>query len=228
MEIARSGIFNGGGLAAYWRFEGNSNDSKGSNNGTDTAITYSIPDGKFGQGATFNGSTSEITIPDAAALKPTGTFSIAAWIKTSKLNSNTIFQSFSSAPVAGFYFSVGNTNGKVGLVVGNNTGSTANVNYKTADSTTSVNDNIWHHVAGVYNGTDIRIYVDGVLETTVAWAGGVAYGASNLVRIGCQTDFGPEQNFYNGQLDDLGLWSTALTAAQVESLYRGGFYGAMI
>jgi len=51
---------------SYWKFDGNSNDSVGSNNGTPTSITYST--GLIGQAAVFNGTTSKVVVPDAANL----------------------------------------------------------------------------------------------------------------------------------------------------------------
>src|ERR1051326_1866471 len=95
-EIYRTKLFNDPALVSYWRFEGNSNDSKGSNNGSDTSITYSSGNGNFGQGAGFNGSSSKIVITDNSSLHLLSAFTILGWIKASgTLNGNGIFQSFS-------------------------------------------------------------------------------------------------------------------------------------
>src|SRR5690606_35078959 len=51
-------------LVAYWKYNGNSNDSSGNgHNGTDTSMTYGA--GQVGDCAIFNGSTSKIIVPDA-------------------------------------------------------------------------------------------------------------------------------------------------------------------
>ncbi len=62
VELFTYPLFLDANLVAYWRMEGNSNDSKGSNNGTDSNITYSNANGRFGQGAAFNGTTSSILL----------------------------------------------------------------------------------------------------------------------------------------------------------------------
>src|SRR6185312_10115272 len=62
-ELYLTPLFHDSALQAYYRMEGNSNDSKNSNNGTDTSITYSSTNAKFGQAADFNGTTSLIAIP---------------------------------------------------------------------------------------------------------------------------------------------------------------------
>jgi len=65
---------------------GNNTDTSGnSNSSTDTAITYSQANGKFGQGAGFNGSSSIILITDNAALQGTGSHTIGLWVKFTAL-----------------------------------------------------------------------------------------------------------------------------------------------
>ena len=61
---AGSGVTKG-----LYHLSGNSNDSSGnSTNGTDTAITYSLANGRFGQGASGNGTTSEIELTNLASV----------------------------------------------------------------------------------------------------------------------------------------------------------------
>lgn len=60
-EIVSSSLFASSDLKAYWRLEGNANDSKGSFNGSGTNVTYGTNFGRFGQGGSFTGSaTSQI------------------------------------------------------------------------------------------------------------------------------------------------------------------------
>jgi len=65
--------------------EGNSNDSKGSRNGTDTSVSYSSGNGEFGQGAGYNG-TSGSTIFTAPTYGSAGT--VAFWMKTNFNNTS--------------------------------------------------------------------------------------------------------------------------------------------
>lgn len=57
MELVTSSLYSDANPQGYWRMEGNSNDSKGSNNGSDTTIAYSSGNGKYGQGAGFGTSS---------------------------------------------------------------------------------------------------------------------------------------------------------------------------
>lgn len=70
-------------IVLAYKLDGNSNDSVGSNNGTDTAITYSTGNGKLVQGAGFNGTSS--VIKNTTFVMPTTEITIAVWLKTSDI-----------------------------------------------------------------------------------------------------------------------------------------------
>lgn len=69
-------------LVSYYKLDSNSNDSIGSNNGTDTSVSYVA--GKIGNAGSFNGSTSYINIPDSTTLSFTNKICTwNFWFKTS-------------------------------------------------------------------------------------------------------------------------------------------------
>jgi len=191
-------------LTSYWNLDGNSTDTKGSNNGTDTAITYSAGNGKFVQGAGFNGSTSKIVIADAANLKPTGPFTIGAWIKTSTAN-KAIFQSWSkNTKVAGLFLSV-DSNGFLNLQIGNNNGTgTLGADYTATIGATSLIDGSYHYVVATFKDNFVQLYVDGKLDGS-GYSFAPVYAATNYVRIGCRNDAGSDSLFFNGAMDDIFL-----------------------
>lgn len=88
-------------------------------------------------------------------------------------------------------------------------------------SSTNPNDNIWHHVASVYDNEAGRmdLYVDGVLEgTATASTSGLATGGIYEVTIGSLAGFHP----FSGRIDEVGIWNTALGAADVNEVYQNG------
>ncbi|MDA2936242.1 DUF2341 domain-containing protein [Patescibacteria group bacterium AH-259-L05] len=87
-------------------------------------------------------------------------------------------------------------------------------------STTVLNDNKWHHVVGTYDGLQIKIYVDGVLENSSNKSGSFSAGS---LRIGSNS--GGTGEFYNGFLDDVKIYNYARTAAQVKADYVAGLGG---
>ena len=85
-------------------------------------------------------------------------------------------------------------------------------------TTDVLSNNQWYHIVGVYNGTTIFIYQDGVLKE------------SKAVNANCQSinlvdpdrinpDF---TSSLDGKLDDVRIYNRALTAAEVQQLYRLG------
>ena len=117
-------------LASY-NLNWNSNDSISANNGTDTSITYSAWNGKIIQWAWFNGSTSIIKLP-ATSIRPTGNFTVNAWIKTSTTGTaKMIFETYSqlSSIVSWFQLTVTSWN-VLNLISWKNTWVTINTDYK--------------------------------------------------------------------------------------------------
>lgn len=87
-------------------------------------------------------------------------------------------------------------------------------NYNTVATVGITNDG-WHHIVGVYNGSNVLIYKDGVKSVGLGYSGAVTSGADLYIgRLNTDTyDF-------SGLLDDFMIFNTSLTDAQVLSLYR--------
>lgn len=92
---------------------------------------------------------------------------------------------------------------------------------------TNLTDNLWHHVAMVHDGAGkIKIYVDGVEETTStigAVSGSVTNSAS--ARIGAYDANGSPGEYWDGNIDELRVWSTNLSASQIASNYLSEISG---
>jgi hypothetical protein len=80
----------------------------------------------------------------------------------------------------------------------------------------------WVHVAGTYDGASVKFYVNGALQSTTSHTGtfssdttGITIGASHNDQL-----HQPEEPF-NGALDEVTIYSRALTAQEVQQLYQG-------
>ncbi len=79
------------------------------------------------------------------------------------------------------------------------------------ESATSSFDTNWHHLAGVYDGTSIKIYIDGVQDGSVA-VGGVSVDNDRPLLIGSgfgSLQAGDSRRRFNGQIDEVRISSTA-------------------
>ena len=87
----------------------------------------------------------------------------------------------------------------------------AHANY----STTNVNDGQWHHGVATYNGSEVKIYVDGVLESTNSRSGSQT---PSSLRAGSNNAGNNE--FFNGYLPVVKLYNRALNAQEIERNYK--------
>ncbi len=85
-------------------------------------------------------------------------------------------------------------------------------------------DNQWHHVAFVVDAGSARTYIDGRLVNTTPWTGlaGATTSTADL-RLGT---YAGSALFFNGQLDHVSLWNTALSASDVERYSHLALTGA--
>jgi len=88
-----------------------------------------------------------------------------------------------------------------------------------ATSTTSVNNGEWHHILAIYDGADIKMYVNGVLEDTNSNPIGNLPINDGNIRIGADYKTIPE-NFFNGTIDEVRIYNRALSPTEVRDLYN--------
>ena len=77
----------------------------------------------------------------------------------------------------------------------------------------------WHHVVGTWDGTTLKLYVDGTLQTTTATPGSanLSYGSLTL---GSQAG---SAYYFAGSLDEVAIYSTALTGTRITAHYNAGY-----
>jgi beta-galactosidase len=80
----------------------------------------------------------------------------------------------------------------------------------------NVNDGRWHHAAGTYNGSQICLYVDGKLDVSLTASGTIKIN-DHPIYIGENSE--RPDRFWNGLIDDVRLYSYALTADEVAAIY---------
>ena len=86
---------------------------------------------------------------------------------------------------------------------------------------------VWYHIALVYNDTDMRIYINGVLDSNGAnnpatYSAGIADKSSEF-RIGAR---GNGDNFFSGNIDEVIVFNRALSAAEILGLKTYGIDGS--
>jgi len=78
-------------------------------------------------------------------------------------------------------------------------------------------DNQWHHLVGVYNGQSVLLYVDGLLDASASTSEDVNI-TNDPVYVGNRSD---AARYWQGLVDDVRIYSYALTPETVSALYNG-------
>ena len=95
---------------------------------------------------------------------------------------------------------------------------------KIADGSTTINDGNWHHVVAVSSGAAYSLYVDGSAETLTnsnndgTWFGDLTSLTSTNIGSHVRISAG---NFFTGNIDEVAVWDSALSASQVTNIYKG-------
>jgi Concanavalin A-like lectin/glucanases superfamily len=81
--------------------------------------------------------------------------------------------------------------------------------------TSSFNDQ-WHHVAGTYDGNDVKLYIDGVLQATASQVGTIN-NQTDHVNIGSNSEVAGR--FYDGAIDEMRIYNRVLDPSEILLLH---------
>jgi hypothetical protein len=200
-----------------WKFdEQTANDATNSNNGTlyGAGATYSTdvptaPSTPSDNSLWLDGTNSylEASSPAGSSLDIRGPFTLEAWVKNS---ADTTYPNYRSILVRGDNWNLGVSSflfrlsdGKLRFDMYQASGS-----YTGFYSNTVMSTGVWHHVAAVYDGSQMKIYLDGQLDglQSFTWDPPVI---STIFRVGRETNI----NFpfsYSGLIDEVRVSSGVL------------------
>jgi len=196
------------------QFEGTVEDITGPNNGTWTGTeTYEI--GKLGQAGIFDGSSFVSLANEGNFDHTTATkYSISVWVKTAS-NTVSIVSKRAATNEEGWDVLI-EAGGKVRFAMEDTSNATM-----TVDSVTSIDDGKYHHITCTYDGsnnsTGMKIYFDGVDDSTARSGSGLGTITNNIaVQIGAQAG----ARIITGDIDDVRLWPRELTANGVTDVFK--------
>ena len=192
------------GLVSRWSGDGNANDSVGSNNGT-LVGSVGFTTGQIGQAFSFNGS-DYVQVPTSTSLNPTTQVTLEAWI-----NPNASSLS-GEAGIAGTWNDLTGNNRTYFLWLLNGVPnfyiSNSGSNFPSAVASAPLVAGQWYHIVGTFDGTNIKIYVNGVLQGTTAAPGPI--NTNTLPFYIGQVYAGDGERYFNGQIDEVNLYNRAL------------------
>jgi chitodextrinase/glucose/arabinose dehydrogenase len=175
------------------------------NSGTLTGATWAA--GKYGGALNFNGASNVVVINNSSSLALTTRMTLEAWVMPTVAQSGwrTIMQKETDA-----YFLHASGGGAALAPTGGGTFNGA-LDYFAAPTALAVN--AWSHVALTWDGSIMRLYVNGVEAANHARTG-TLQSTTTPLRIGTNSPYG---EFFLGLIDEVRIYNRALSAAEIQT-----------
>lgn len=171
-------------------------------------------EGKVGSALKFDGSNDSVNVMRDPSLEPSQQLTVETWVKMDNLTSTDwgpMIVSKYDGNYKGYTLYLNGPNYKPTFSIGNGT-----YNYiVTSNETITINQ--WYHIVGIWNGTNISIYVNGVLKN-VAAAPKINHSNTDLF-IGRNS--WSSGGYLNGTIDEVRIYNRFLSADEVSQRYNG-------
>jgi len=198
-------------LVAAWSFDNTADDDSG--NGHDgVVLDADYVNGTFGKALEFDGTTSQVEVPHADVLNIQDAITVEAWVNPSSYNDlSAVAQKWGDASNRRQYL-LCFVGAKVRFYI-----SGAGNTWPSAESATAVPTGDWTHIAGTYDSTAIKVYINGTLDGETANAEGL-FASDIPVWIG---GYGPDGEFggnrhFPGAIDEVRFWQGALSEDEIQ------------
>ncbi len=158
----------------------------------------------------FDGTDDKIDCGDDTSIRIIGkALTLEAWIyptawKTNIYDGNVINKEYNTSNY-GYMLRVG-ASGKLNFAIGDGT-------WRELNSTNAVLSlNTWQHIAGTYDGTKMRIYVDGVAVDSTTTTISISNAIGTPLILGGHTNY---VRYYQGMMDEVKIWNRCLSEKQL-------------
>lgn len=183
-------------------------------------------EGAFAQSHQLVPEPSGLVVWDRADLNPANQLTVTAWINAvswpaqydqAPASSSIVSKSattgawFPTTPPNAGYALTGGSGGVISF------GAAVGGRFAEATSTASVPTGSWHHVAGTFDGKELAVYIDGQLAATTAVKGSLSPSTGTNLMVAADP-INPV-NKLTGSVDEMRVYSRALSAAEIAALY---------
>jgi hypothetical protein len=206
MFISNTGVFDSTSDYKMMWSDGDGNLETEYNFDNTTYITFGYaPQITFERSIYFDGRDDYIDMGNKLNLKPSG-FTISAWVKRDTKNFGiiSIVSKRDARFTHGYDLRILNNN-RIEIIWKNGSD-------QSLISNSAIPDDQWHHVAAIYNGNKVSIYIDGVFDKAEGKSSPVTTNES--FHIGAAGKNTPRQ-YFKGNIDEVRIWDVALSEDQL-------------
>ncbi len=203
--------------ALRWDLDGNATDTSGNGrNGTATGIGWGQGNDSANlrdQAATFTGAAGAQMTVAGTSLSNTSSYTVSAWVRLTDKSVNRTAVSKDGTRTSGFFLNYVQATDR--WAFSRTTSDTDGSSAIRASSDVAPTLGQWTHLAGVYDtaSSTMRLYVNGVPQAATAATGG--WNATGGYVIGRAKWAGAATNLWHGGIDDVRIYGSALTTAQI-------------
>lgn len=208
-----------GSQVVYYKFDEGYGTTANTATVLNTARTGSISgatwsnSGKMGKTLSFDGTDDVVTVTNNQVIdfnEDLANFTFAAWVYADtdgEADTGQIFQKGTNN-----YFRVDTQDGSNNVDLEYNLDRTTDTNVNITDA---FQINTWNHVAATWDGTTLKVYVNGNMRgSSSSGSGAIATDTANLLIGGTTT------NNFDGFIDEFKIYSTALAQADINIDYN--------
>jgi len=192
-------------MVAWWPGDGNANDIIGGNNSS-LVSNVGFAAGEVGLAFDLNGGY--VQVPDAPSLDITSQITIDAWIKPSALGGRVV-DKITAGGHDGYLLDT--YGGVIRFQIGSDS----------VSGSTSLPIGTWSHIAGVYDGSQMTVYLNGVLDGSLTISIPIPVNSLPL-RIGADSN---GSSLFSGLIDEVELFNRALSIGEIQAIYNAGSAG---
>ncbi len=229
---------------AHWSFDGSGLDASGNHNDAKRYGNVTYVPGLYGQAAQFHGNGDYFRVANSPAiqLRSTQQFSVTAYVQPAGLTQQVILnhglifarraswslavQGDMPAPSVPLYPGCFVFSTRVRLPIDPNIDPNSIETPPTSPPTSATAKAVagqWAHLAATYDGATLKLYVDGILQSSVAAP--LPYDSPDDLYIGGDPGSGNSissgRSWFTGLVDDVYLFNQALTADEIQEVMQG-------
>jgi hypothetical protein len=201
-------------LISWWKFDGDADDSAGSNDGTLHGDPNWIA-GQIDDALQFDGQDDYVDCGDIDEIDGTTNLTITAWINTNSISVDKLISRKGQDKPPYYFWVRSDYTISFGIFRSTNT--------YMATTTETISPNQWFFVAGTYDGETIRTYINGIEKATNTDPSGAINSNSATVTIGYPYPGTWPNSWFDGAIDDVRIYDRALSAEEVTAIYAAGF-----
>lgn len=213
-KLRNTVLFNNANLKALYEFESGALTTDSSGNSrtlTNTDVTETT--GVYGGGGAFNGTSSKLQLPTPSDLGSITGLTYSVWINAFNKDYGANDGKIIDIRGATHYAILTATSTKFQFIINSGSATTIETNEITG---------AWTHLVGTYDGATMRLFVNGSQVASSAKTGTLTINATGM--IGQEHNNGAAR-YFQGSMDDVAIFSSALSADQIKELYEGRFIG---